>query len=324
LAKSKDIVGLVVGDEEVGEVCNVCHVSQASRLPFPSSDRQSSARLELVHSDVLSINVASSGGAHYIVTFVDDYSRMLWVEPIARKSDVFAAFRRFQAQVENDTGLKIKSFRSDNGGEYMSTDFKDHLLEHGIVHSTPPPHSPQSNGVAERVNRTIIEGLLSLLNQSGAPRELWAEAVRAFTFIKNRSPHRALGGRVPLAVWRGKPVRVDQLRVWGCRAWHTVTTGRRKLDNKAIPLVFVGYDSDSNAYRLFDPQTKKIIRSRDARFDETSFPLLTSTSTPPHSPSSMIEINGEGPTKRGGSKTSFLLREPGKTRQRKAEKRDRL
>ena len=93
--------------------------------------------------------------------------------------DVFAASWRLQTQVENDTGLKIISFRSDNRGEYMSTDFKDHLLGHGIVHSTPPPHSPQSNGVAEQVNRTIIEELLSLLNQSGALRELWAKKGRS-------------------------------------------------------------------------------------------------------------------------------------------------
>jgi len=63
------------------------------------------------------------------------------------------------------------------------------------------------------------------------------------------------------------------------------------LDNKAIPLVFVGYDSDTNAYRLFDPQSKKIIRSRDTRFDETSFPLLSSSTTPLHSTTSIIDIS---------------------------------
>ncbi|GAA5971756.1 hypothetical protein JCM3765_005605 [Sporobolomyces pararoseus] len=291
LAKSDDIVGLEVDDKEVGEVCNVCHVSRATRLPFPSSDRQSSHPLELVHSDVLSINVPSLGGAHYVVTFVDDFSRMLWVEPLARKSDVFAAFKRFQAKVENDSDTRIKRFRSDNGGEYISTAFKDHLLEHGILHETPPPYSPQSNGVAERVNRTIVEGLLSLLNQSGAPRELWAEALQAFVFVKNRSPHRALDGRVPLAVWRRRAVKVDMLRVWGCRAYHTVTEGRKKLDNKAIPLVLVGYDGDTNAYRLYNPLTKSVIRSRDARFDESTFPLLESTPLSHHFHPSMIEIN---------------------------------
>ncbi|GEM08938.1 gag-Pol polyprotein [Rhodotorula toruloides] len=139
------------------------------------------------------------------------------------------------------------------------------LAEHGIIRESPPPYSPQSDGVAERVNRSIVEGIVSLLAQAGAPKALWAEALQAFVFVKNRSPHAALSGNVPLAVWRNRPARVDMLRTWGCRAWHTVTNGRSKLDDRAIPLIFVGYDGDTAAYRLFDPVTRKTIRSRDTR-----------------------------------------------------------
>ncbi|GAA5869503.1 hypothetical protein JCM3774_001470 [Rhodotorula dairenensis] len=197
-------------------------------------------------------------GRRYVVTFVDDYSRMLWVEPLAHKSDVFGAFQRFKAAAENESGRRIQRFRLDNGGEYTSHEFRDYFAKQGIRHETPPPYSPQSNGVAQRINRTIVEGLISLLDQSHAPKNLWAEALLAFVFVKNRSPHAALSGGVPLAVWRSKPVRVDMLRVWGCRAYHTVTNGRAKLDNKAIPLIFVGYEGDSAAYRLFDPVTRKM------------------------------------------------------------------
>ncbi|GAA5913711.1 hypothetical protein JCM6882_002323 [Rhodosporidiobolus microsporus] len=139
-----------------------------------------------------------------------------------------------------------------------------------LVRETPPPYSPQSNGVAERVNRSIVEGVIALLSQSGAPKELWAEALQAFVFTKNRSPHAALASGVPLSVWRRRPVCVDMLRVWGCRAWHTVTNG------------------DSTAYRLYDPVGGKIVRSRDARFVEDEFPLLT-TASPPYTTGGSIE-----------------------------------
>ncbi|GAA6056493.1 hypothetical protein JCM3770_007029 [Rhodotorula araucariae] len=182
---------------------------------------------------------------------------MLWVEPLARKSDVLAAFMRFKAAAENESGHRLQRFRSDNGGEFVSHAFNDYLHEHGIARKTPPPYSPQSNGVAERVNCSIVEGIISLLNQAGAPKDLWAEALQAS----------------PLATWRGRPVRVDMLRVWGCRAWHTVTHGRSKLDDKAVPLVFIGYDGDTAAYRLLDLASRKIVRSRDARFIEHEFPL---------------------------------------------------
>ncbi|GEM12877.1 hypothetical protein Rt10032_c34g6894 [Rhodotorula toruloides] len=188
-----------------------------ARAPAVPSVSIASTPLELVHSDVLSINVPSLGGRRYVVTFVDDHTRMLWVEPLARKSDVFEAFVRFKAKVENESGRRIQRFRSDNGGEYMSRTFDDMLAEHGIIRESPPPYSPQSNGVAERVNRSIVEGIVSLLAQAGAPKALWAEALQAFVFVKNRSPHAALSGNVPLAVWRNRPARVDMLRTSGHR-----------------------------------------------------------------------------------------------------------
>ncbi|GAA5829977.1 hypothetical protein JCM3770_000360, partial [Rhodotorula araucariae] len=277
-----------VGPAAGNEVCNACHIAHSSRLPFPHSTRSTSAPLELVHSDVLSVNVPSLSGLRYVVTFTDDFSRMLWVEPLARKSDVLSAFIRFKAAAENESGRRLRRFRSDNGGEFVSHAWNDYLHEHGIARETPPPYSPQSNGVAERVNRSIVEGVISLLNQAGAPKDLWAEALHAFVFVKNRSPHAALRGRVPLAAWRGRPVRVDMLRVWGCRAWHTVTNGRSKLDDKALPLIFVGYDGDTAAYRLFDPATRKVIRSRDARFLEHEFPMRETSSTTSAAPSQLI------------------------------------
>jgi hypothetical protein len=66
-------------------------------------------------------------------------------------------------------------------------------------------------------------------------------------------------------------------RVWSCRAYHTVTNGRTKLDDKPVPLVFIGYDGNTAAYRLFDPATRKTVRSRDARFVEDEFPFAAAT-----------------------------------------------
>ncbi|GAA5829779.1 hypothetical protein JCM3770_004202, partial [Rhodotorula araucariae] len=249
LAKSGDVTGLdIVAAQAVGnETCNVCHVAHSSRLPFPHLSRSTSAPLELVHSDVLSANVPSLSGRRYVVTFTDDFSRMLWVEPLARKSDVLAAFMRFKPAAENESG--------------------HHLQRIGPITA--------SNGVAERVNRSIVEGIISLLNQAGAPKDLWAEALQAFVFIKDRSMHAALLGRVPLATWRGRPVRVDMLRVRGSQGL-AQRHGRSKLDDKAVPLVFIGYDGDIAAYQLLDPASHKIVRSRDARFVEHEFPLRES------------------------------------------------
>ncbi|GAA5922981.1 hypothetical protein JCM6882_000245, partial [Rhodosporidiobolus microsporus] len=138
--------------------------------------------LALIYSNLLTVNVLSSNGRRYLVPFVDDHSRMLWVEALGRKSDVLGAFQQFKALVK-ESGKSIQRFRSNNGSEYNGTAFKVFLDKHSIQHEATTPYLPQSNGVAERVNGSIVEGILSFLSQSGAPKELWAEAAAAFAFV---------------------------------------------------------------------------------------------------------------------------------------------
>ncbi|GAA5887223.1 hypothetical protein JCM3774_005659, partial [Rhodotorula dairenensis] len=139
---------------------------------------------------------------------------------------------------------------------------------------------PKTDKILELLRNEILRLSSSSSSASVALGATSKQALLAFVFVKNRSPHAALSGGVPLAVWRSKPVRVDMLRVWGCRAYHTVMNGRAKLDNKAIPLIFVGYEGNSAAYRLFDPVTRKMVRSRDTRFVEDEFPWATPAQTP--------------------------------------------
>ena len=101
--------------------------------------------LELVHTDVLLTNVLLYGGRRYVVTFVDDHSRMLWVEALARKSDVIGAFQRFKAAAENRSGKHSQRLCSDNGGEYMSRKYRNFMAGHGIHHEMLPPYSLQAN-----------------------------------------------------------------------------------------------------------------------------------------------------------------------------------
>ncbi|GAA5973368.1 hypothetical protein JCM21900_006754 [Sporobolomyces salmonicolor] len=233
--------------------------------------------LELVHRDILTVDTASLPGKRYVVTFVYDFSRCLWVEPLNRKSGTFKVFKHFKVAAETGSGRKLQPFGSDNGGEYSSRAFCAYLDERGITFESPLPYSPSSNGITKQVNCSIPKGMRTMMHQAGAHKPLWAEALLAFAFIKNRSPHATLS-KVPLSVWRDRSVRVDMLRNWGRRAWHTLA-----LDDHAIPLVFVGYEGDTKVYRLLDPATKHIVLLRNARFQEDIFQLaspLPSTATP--------------------------------------------
>ncbi|GAA5890643.1 hypothetical protein JCM16303_002444 [Sporobolomyces ruberrimus] len=99
------------------------------------------------------------------------------------RSSRLKAFKKLKVLVENESRKKITQFRSDNGGEFVSHAFDLLLAEHSIKRETPAPYSPESNGVAERVNHTIVEGLMFSLSQAGSPKDLWAEAVQAFVFV---------------------------------------------------------------------------------------------------------------------------------------------
>ncbi|CAA0831270.1 Unknown protein, partial [Striga hermonthica] len=145
--------------------------------------------LEMVYSDVCGpMEMESLGGSIYFVTCIDDASRKLWVYFLRTKGEVFQYFKRFHAMVERQAGKRLKCLRSDNGGEYTSHEFKNYCAEHGIRHEKTVPGTPQHNGVAERINRTIMEKVRCMLRMAKLHKPFWGEAVLTACYLINRSP----------------------------------------------------------------------------------------------------------------------------------------
>ena len=115
------------------------------------------------------MKVPTHQGYHYWVTFIDDFSRFKAVYLLKRKSETFATFKQFKAWAENVTGQKLGCLRDDKGGEYMSREFEAFCIDHGIQRQHSAQNCPQQNGVAERANRTLEEGIRSMLHESGMP-----------------------------------------------------------------------------------------------------------------------------------------------------------
>jgi transposase InsO family protein len=74
------------------------------------------------------------------------------------KDQTFSKFYEFKALVEKESGKQVKALRSDNGGEYISNEFKDFYNKEGIQRELIVPHNPQQNGVVERKKSTIVGG----------------------------------------------------------------------------------------------------------------------------------------------------------------------
>ena len=111
--------------------------------------------------------IASLGGRHYFVTFVDDYSRKVWVYFIKNKNGVLGIFLKWKKMVETQTGQKVKRLRSDNGGEYKNDQFLQICQDEGIVRSFIVRDTSQQNGVVERMNRTILKKVGCMLSNAG-------------------------------------------------------------------------------------------------------------------------------------------------------------
>ena len=256
LQKSEMVSSLPKLEAPVKHVCEGCILGKMQRASFPKDGSvRAERKLQLVHSDVCGpMQTPSFGNYLYFVTFIDDYSRHAWVYPLKAKSEVFLCFKQFLVMAENVSGCKMGTLRSDRGGEYMSSEFNAFLAERGIKHQCIVPYTPQQNGVAERKNRSLMEMARCMVKSQSLPHGFWLEAVMCATYVLNRCPTKALQVVTPYEAWHGRKPSIGHLRVFGCLAYALVPVQqRKKLDDKAVKCIFVGYSAESKGYRLYHP-----------------------------------------------------------------------
>ena len=108
--------------------------------------------------------------------------------------------------------------------------------EHGIIHEITAPYTPRSNGVAERKNRTLMDMVNCMLLSSGAPKNLWGEALLSACFILNRVPQRD-SDITPYEHWKGRTPNIQFFKVWGCLAKVSIPEPmKRKIGPKLLML----------------------------------------------------------------------------------------
>lgn len=269
MAKLSTLVDGMEYSEADDGICDTCQIGKSHRLPFQSSDTQTSNLLELVHSDVLGpIEEDSLGGSKYVLLFLDDFSHKSFLYFLESKDQVANKFNIFKNFVENQTNKKIKTLRSDNGGEYCNNAFKNIVESSGILHQTTCAYTSQQNGKAERYFRSLMDKARCLLTDANLPNKFWAEAVNTASYLLNRSPSKSIKS-TPEEVWSGKKPNLSHVKVFGCKAYtHIPTQKRKKLDPRATPSIFVGYSLQTKGYRLYDPVKSVIQTSRDVTFSE--------------------------------------------------------
>lgn len=272
LAKSGKAAGLELVDSKSNSalLCRPCALAKSTKHSFVGTDQLMTTRpLELVHMDVWGpCRVTSYGKSRYFLSIIDDYSRYAFVYLLKKKSDVLQCFRGFQRRMLSAWNEGVTTIRTDNGMEFCSTEFDNYLLTQGIVHQHTNSYSPQMNGIAERYNRTLIEGVRALLVDSGLPPQLWAELVQTVNHLRNRFPHSKLNHEIPYCRWFGKNFSVRYMRKIGSKAYVHHMTDQGKINPKAWEGVIVGYALSTRGYRVWDPKGSHVEESKHVQVDE--------------------------------------------------------
>lgn len=300
--------GIRCDDSTTMNKCVVCIKGKQTRASFKEPGHRAKGLLEVIHSDVMGpLRTKSFSGNRFILTFVDDYSRKVFVVPMKSKADVFEEFKRFKTFSEKQCDTKIKILRTDNGTEYTNNKFKEYLHQQGIHHQKTAPYTPEQNGVAERINRTIMERVRCMLLDAGLDDLYWAEAAMTSAYLINMVPCRD-NECSPEELWSGKKPNLKHLRVFGSRAFvHIPKQKRHKLNAKSTECILMGYSSESKAYRLQDPKTRNIIISRDVVFMENNDNVCMKENVSTNCNSSVVDIGMEPQVVNSGEDTSEEL-----------------
>jgi transposase InsO family protein len=248
-------------------VCEACLHGKLPRPPFPNSTRPASRVLERIHLDTVGeLPITALTGEKYWVTVLDEASHCVAAIPVKSKADIPKKLKELLIYWQRRLKLQIKYVRSDRGTEFLNQEFRSFCLAQGIEMETSAPATPQQNGAAERMNRTLKERVRTLLAAAQAKQSLWKEALQAAVLLCNIVPtsNRSV---TPYEAFLGIKPTAAALRTWGCKAFvllqkpHMTATGPR-----ALPGMMVGYEVGSKAYRILTAQGIKV--SRDVRFIE--------------------------------------------------------
>ena len=249
--------------------CEACILGKHCKTVFPISSTVYDKCFDLIHSDVWTAPCLSRDSFKYFVTFIDEKSKYTWITLIQTKDRVLEAFKNFHNYVTNHYNAKIKILRSDNGGEYTGQAFKQHLAQHGILHQTSCPYTPQQNGVAERKNRHLMEVARSMMFQANVPKRFWSDAVATSCYLINRIPTKILHDQSPFEALNKYKPSLEHMRIFGCLCFVLRPKElRNKLEATSTRAMFVGYSTTQKGYKCYDPTTRRVLVSRDVKFIE--------------------------------------------------------
>ena len=270
MSKTEAVLGLPKM-KDANFICEPCIFAKQAATPHNQPATRATRPLELIHIDIGFFGEPSLDRHESYLVIVDDFSRYAHVSLLIQKSGAFYAITNFVKWAETQLGVKLKRIRCDNAKEFDTRALHDFYEGKGIQIDFSSLYSPQQNGVAERMNRTIKEMTRALMFHAKQKPRLWHLASKASVYTRNRVVGATTDGKTPYELfWNEKP-SVAHLRTWGC----VVYVKRNKLASALAPRsdkqVFVGYTNTTHNYKVMSLETRKVTVSNNVLFVEDEF-----------------------------------------------------
>ncbi|PNX93845.1 gag-protease polyprotein, partial [Trifolium pratense] len=247
---------------EEGSICGECQIGKQTKMPHPKLQHLTTTRvIELLHMDLMGpVQTESLGGKRYAYVVVDGFSRYTWINFIRKKSETFDVFKDLVIQLQREKN------NVDHGKKFENSKFSDLCSSEGIIHEFSSPITPQQNGVVERKNRTITKSARVMIHAKKLPQGFWAKAMN--TACYNHVTLRSGTTSTLYELWKGRKPTVN---VFGSKCYIlSDREPRSKMDPKNDEGIFLGYSTNSRAYRVYNSRTKTMMESINVVIDDVS------------------------------------------------------
>ena len=252
---------------ELAEIrsCINCMAGKQTRRSYGARNQSVRAKRpgEIISMDTCDLGKASISGFDTWLVMVDEKSKYLKIVPMKGKSGTVQAIKEYVACCTAQ-GTPIAKLRSDNGGEFINKELESWCREKGIIHLLPTPYTPQQNGMAERANRTVLNGVRTLLFDSGLAPRFWAEAANAFVYTMNLIPSVENNLETPFEMFckNSPPPMLPYPFGESVRFWVPLLR-RAKLSTPGLPGRFLGpgiqgHMESPGSYRIWDDAVKRV------------------------------------------------------------------
>ena len=243
--------------------CETCVIGKMTQIINRKPDLRCSNILDRVNIDLAGpVQPVSIDGHKYAMCCVDDYTNLTMCYFLRCKSDAVEAMQNFIADM-SPYGT-IKSIRTDQGGEFISKEFKKLLRENKIKHEMSSPHSPHQNGTAERAWRTLFGMARCLLLQSNLPKSLWTYATMAAAYIRNRCYSQRIKC-TPYELFKGIKPNISNMQPFGTICFAQIQNPQ-KLSDRSERGIFIGFDKGSPAHLVYFPENQVVKKIRVVKF----------------------------------------------------------